>query len=221
MKKLFENRSLLSCAIMMIVIVNTLFSCQDANLVNVNSIDAPVTSATTDIAPAVQPYDIFENFIASGWMGDGKDPQKRYLKLDQSWASQPHSGTSCMKVSYSPGGPEGFAGIVWQNLPNNWCLSPGEDFSKKGYTTVRFWARGEKGGEFVRFKAGGRPCTNGGQYRDSFESKERGYALEKEWKEYIIDITGKNLSSVISGFCWSASASSSKMEFYLDDVTYQ
>jgi hypothetical protein len=89
-----------------------------------------------------------------------------------------------------------------------------------GISKVTFWARGETGTEVVEFKAGGIDNRKK-KYRDSFEVTLGQVTLTKEWKRYQIDLSGADLSSVIGGFCWVASAdysSAKKITFFLDDI---
>ena len=139
--------------------------------------------------------------------------------MDESWTSDPHSGSACVKITYKKAGAKNFAGIYWQNVPNNFCKSPGEDFSGKGFTKITFWAKGKNGGEIAEFKAGGiKNCNNGGLFEDSFETRAKRVNLETTWKEYTIDLAGMDLTSVIGGFCWSSPKPST---IYIDDVMYQ
>jgi hypothetical protein len=180
------------------------------------------TGTNNQPTPKTDSISVFEDFFPTGWMGDGEDASRRWLNLDESWKTRPHSSPACVKVTYRPGGTKGWAGIYWQNQPNNWCRSPGENFTNRGFTKIIFWARGEIGGELVEFKAGGiNNCNNGGTYHDSFETKAKRITLDSAWKEYTIDLKGKDLKSVIGGFCWSTPAPASQMIFYIDDVYYK
>jgi hypothetical protein len=165
-------------------------------------------------------FDITSQFVASGWMGDGEYGRK-YLIFDGAHNINPHSPPSCIKIVYTFG-PHGWGGIYWHNKPDNWGDEPGIDLQKANYRKLTFWARGEEGGEIVEFKAGGirAPVK---KYIDSFEVSTGRVVLEKEWKEYVIDLQEKNLSSVIGGFCWVASRdyNRSGLTFYLDDVRYE
>jgi hypothetical protein len=72
----------------------------------------------------------------------------------------------------------------------------------------------------VEFKAGGIENSSK-KYHDSFEVTLGRVTLTREWKQYQIDLSGADLSSVIGGFCWVASAdynSGAKMTFFLDDI---
>ncbi|MGD2087151.1 MAG: hypothetical protein PVH61_13290 [Candidatus Aminicenantes bacterium] len=166
------------------------------------------------------PFDIWAKFIAAGWLGDGEYGEK-YVQLFEAWKQNPHSPPICIKIVYHPG-PKGWAGIYWQNKPDNWGDQPGENFQKMGYKKLTFWAKGEKGGEVVEFKAGGinAPVK---KYRDSFEVSLGKVVLKKTWKQYIINLENEDLSSVIGGFCWvtSKTANPEGLTFYLDDIYYE
>jgi hypothetical protein len=164
--------------------------------------------------------DVTMKFTPSGWMGDG-EYGRRYVNLFEAWDKNPNSDPTCIKIVYTPG-PLGWAGIYWQNRPNNWGNTPGEDFKTIGYRKLSFWARGDEGGEIVEFKAGG-IRTPQKDYIDSFEASTGKVKLEKDWKKFIINLNEKNLSSVIGGFCWVASGSANKdgLIFYIDDVRYE
>ena len=166
----------------------------------------------------IKTFDVAKFFTASGWMGGTK-----FIQLFEGWRENPHSKPVCIKVVYTPGREgEGWGGIYWQNKPDNWGDMPGEDFSRKGYRIITFWARGERGIEIVEFKAGGiKP--EGKKYSDSFEVSTGKVYLEKDWKKYTIDLEGTNLSSVIGGFCWVASHSANPngLTFYVDDIQFE
>ena len=167
-----------------------------------------------------QPLDICMKFIASGWMGAGEAGEK-YITFNEGCDKSPHSPPVCIKVTYKPD-PKGWGGLYWQNQADNWGDKPGDNLSKSGYKKVTFFARGEKGGEIVEFKAGG-INTPGKKYKDSFEVAMGKVTLEKKWNQYTISLEGKDLSSVIGGFCWVASKSANPkgVTFYLDDILYE
>lgn len=164
--------------------------------------------------------DVARSYDATGWMGDGEEGTK-YVQFTEACKEQPRSKPTCIKITYTIG-PKGWAGIYWLNKPNNWGDKPGEDWSARGYSSITFWARGEKEGEVVEFKAGGVE-DNKKPHKDSFEVSTHKVTLEKDWKRYEIKLDGENLSSVIGVFCWVASGSSNPegLTFYLDDIQYE
>ena len=92
------------------------------------------------------------HYIPSGWMGDYGD-----IKLNDSSMDNPHSGTTSMQFvsSGKKSQGKGWAGVYWQNPAQNWGSKKG-GFDLSGATMLRFWARGEKGGERIEeFKIGG------------------------------------------------------------------
>lgn len=159
---------------------------------------------------------ISNHFIPSGWMGDSSD-----LKIDAGSVENPYFGKSCIKITYESKASNGarWAGMYWQNPPNNWGgVDGGFDLSKA--TKVTFWARGDKGGERVEeFKIGGLM----GEYSDSDTAGIGPVVLEKEWKQYTIDLKGKDMSYVIGGFAWASNldVNPDGAVFYLDEIKYE
>ncbi len=156
------------------------------------------------------------HFIPSGWMGDYGD-----IKIDAGCKDNPHSGTTSIKIAYSAEQKQGagWCGIFWQNPANNWGTKQG-GFDLTGAKKLTFWARGERGGEVLaEVKVGG--IT--GEYSDSDSASIGPITLTRDWKEYTIDLAGKNLSYISGGFCWSASAADNPNGFtiYLDEIYYE
>jgi hypothetical protein len=157
--------------------------------------------------------DIGLKFYPSGWMGDGEKHRKKSITFQDNCNIAPHTPPVCFKINYKSI-TENWAGIYWQNKPDNWGDKPGEDFSNKNYSKISFYAKGETGNELIEFKAGD-INANGKKYKDSFEKSLGKIVLSKDWKEYVIKLDGKDLSCVIGGFCWVAT---SNVTFYLDDI---
>lgn len=164
--------------------------------------------------------DVASKFYPSGFLGDGEQGEK-FIKYIGASKENPYSGTTCLKIRYIPGTVR-WGGFYWQNRPDNWGDKQGENYSANNYTAIKFYARGEKGGEVVEFKAGGIDAT-GKKYKDSFESSLGKVTLEKNWKEYKLNLIGLNLSSVIGGFCWVVAAADNPegVTFFLDDIKYE
>lgn len=156
------------------------------------------------------------HFCPSGWMGDISD-----LKIDGGHIINPQSGKNCFKVSYSAKGPNGWAGIYWQEPPNNWGTMKG-GFDLTGATRLTFWIRGEKGGERIGgFTVGG--IMDGSVSSDTCKANIGPVMLTKEWKQYTIDLRGKDLSNIISGLSWAIGRGENPQgaTFYLDDVRFE
>ncbi|MBN1384598.1 MAG: hypothetical protein JW983_06960 [Elusimicrobia bacterium] len=160
---------------------------------------------------------LMENhYCPSGWMGDVND-----IKMIDD-KTNPHSGETCLKFSYLAQGPEEWAGVNWQDPPENWGESKEGGYNLDGAKKLIFWARGEKGGETITgFKMGGVTSRNGDTC--GVEIKPTPIILEKEWKQYTINLEGRNLKHVITGFCWVIGKAENEngCTFYLDEIRYE
>lgn len=157
-------------------------------------------------------------FTPSGWMGDG-EYARRYISLSANSPENPHTRSTYIRIAYMFG-PARWGGIYWQNQPDNWGDRPGNNYSGRGLRKLTFWARGERGGEIVEFKAGG-INSPGKRYRDSFAATIGRQALSREWKHYEIDLSNADLSSTIGGFCWVASSdlnADKEITFFLSGI---
>ena len=56
---------------------------------------------------------------------------------------------------------------------------------------------------------------------DSAKGNLEKQKLTTEWKQYEIDLTGKDLSQIKTGFCWVLGAKGEPITFYLDDIKYE
>jgi hypothetical protein len=162
-------------------------------------------------APSAALTDVTSSFSPTGTMGDWGD-----VSLVDS-PENPHSGPSCTKITYSASQSQnaGWAGICWLYPDSNTGSEPGRNLV--GSTRLSFWARGALGGETAEFSLGGGPA-------DSFPLTSTGpVALSTDWQQYSLDLTGKDLKSVASGFCWKATKSGNPTgcTIYLDDIQFE
>ncbi len=159
------------------------------------------------------------HFVPSGYMPDGL-----CLKQNDSWQEQCQQGKTCIRVDYdilcSQKG-RNWAGVYWLNPADNWGDRKG-GFNLTGAKRLVFWARGDKGGETIaEFKLGGVGISR--EYPDSDTVGIGPVILTKEWKQYSIDLRGRDLSFISGGFAWSASTENnpSSCTFFLDDIHYE
>lgn len=150
-------------------------------------------------------------FVPSGWMGDTKG-----LQVDPESTAAPHSGKTCMKVSYEAG--TGWAGVVWQSPPNDWGDRPG-GWDLQGAKRLTFWARGETGDETASFEFG--LLGDGKKFRDTAKGKLAGVRLTKEWKQYVIELGAQDLSRIKTGFVFTIAGRNTPLTFHLDDIRYE
>ncbi|MBF0504159.1 MAG: hypothetical protein HQL14_03555 [Candidatus Omnitrophica bacterium] len=157
------------------------------------------------------------HFAASGFMPDG-----RCVQINDVWIENCGGNRSCIQAKFDrdcTATSSGWAGVYWLEPANNWGEVKG-GFNLAGAHKLVFWARGEKGGEVVTFKMGG--VGMGHPYPDSDSATKESVALTQDWKEYSIDLTGKNLSHIIGGFAWvgTAKENQSNITFYLANIYY-
>ena len=155
------------------------------------------------------------HFIPSGWMGDWDN-----IDFYECERTNPHSGELAIRVTYNPTGTLGWAGIYWQEPENNWGTVKDAGYDLDNATALSFYARGEKGGEQVEFLIGG----IWGPYPDSQQPaiSTDVITLTTDWREYTIDLRGKDLSRTIGGFAFVTNRclNSEPVTFYLDDIQY-
>ena len=173
---------------------------------------------------AFKPFPIYTNvgsrdnhYVPSGFMPDGQ-----CLEFNDRWLENCHSERTCIKIVYDVEcSMEGahWAGIYWQNPAHNWGDRKG-GYNITGATKLTFWARGEKGGERLEeVKMGG--VT--GDYPDTDTAFIGPIILTPEWKEYSIDLRGRDLSYISGGFSWATNVdvNPESCTFYLDDIRYE
>ena len=149
-------------------------------------------------------------YVPSGWMGN-----QGALALEANCTMNPHSGASCMKLEYRAA--DQWAGIIWQDPPSDWGDKPG-GHDLTGAATLTFWARGEAGSEKVKFVFG---VIKREKPNFDTASGELNVVLTKEWTQYSIDLTGKDLSRIKTGFGWTVAGQGKPITFYLDDIKYE
>jgi len=182
-------------------------------LAGFNGIRAVAGSSPT---PLKAPVAIVGNFYPSGFMGDIKG-----IELNAQWSDNCHSGPTCVKVKYTPGGMT-WAGVYWQYPDSNWGDQPGRKI--EGVKKLVFWARGQLGGELVSFRTGG-ISSNGKKYQDSLDRTldPNPVKLTPQWQQFQIDLDGADMSSVIGAFSWSVAREGNPQgaTFYLDGISFR
>ena len=186
---------------------------------------APATVPAPVFPPAQMPFPVYtdgsdpgNHYVPSGYMGD-----QQTIAVNQYWTRHPHDGKTCIQVTYRGAVPRGheWAGVYWQNPVDNWGTVPGPTgYDLRRARRLTFWVRGTTGAERVQFLAGG--IT--GRYGDSLQPavKTPVMRLSTAWQQVTITLTGKNLTHIIGGFGWVASAQDNPhgAVFYLDDIMY-
>jgi hypothetical protein len=166
--------------------------------------------------------------IPAGWMSGGGNP-KPFISLGSGQKDcLDHPG--CTRIEYKAGGQWG--GIFWwpqrcgdSGTDEAWqkCRSGncGINVLKAGgvseVTRLKFFARGERGGEGIEFKVGAvdmapKPGRSTGRV-----------TLTKNWEPREIDLRGMDLSNACALFAWIATdaANSKGATFYLDNIRFE
>jgi hypothetical protein len=156
------------------------------------------------------------HYIPSGWIGDYGD-----IKMNDQSADNPHSGTTSIQFIYSAkkSQNQGWAGAYWQNPANNWGNKKG-GFDLTGMTKLTFWARGAKGGEVIqKVMVGGIQGT----YPDTTSVEMGPIELTKDWKQYTVNLVGRDLSYINGAFGWTSTADLNPegATFYIDDLKFE
>lgn len=150
-------------------------------------------------------------YVPTGWMGN-----TRAIFVDENNPTRPHTGKACLRCEYRANADWG--GVVWQHPAGDWGDRPG-GWKLEGARRLVFWARGEKGGEVVSFQYGllGRDK----KFADTANGKLDTVKLTPEWKEYVLDVSGKDLSRIKTAFAWVVAGQGAPVTFYLDDIRYE
>jgi hypothetical protein len=161
------------------------------------------------------------------------------VSINGSWTAQVHSGATAIRCEYVAG--DGFGGFYFLNgvlqgddtAPSpNFGTVPDAGVDLTGTVRLKFWARGENGGERIDFfLAGVGWSVESGLPEAPFPGSSRRhpelgttFVLSSDWQEYAIeDLPTLDLSYVLGGFGWVATDldNPSGAVFYLDDIEYE
>lgn len=162
------------------------------------------------------PFPVYEDgfegmpWIPSGWMGGIE-----HLTLDGNQKEVVFEGDAAIRLRFE--GRFGWAGIAWQDPPNNWGdLEGGHDL--RGATALEVWARGEYGGERVTFGVG--LLEPDRVFSDSGIAKVEGIVLTREWKRYRVPLEEADLSSIKTGFVVTLTGRATPVTIYLDSIRF-
>jgi hypothetical protein len=144
------------------------------------------------------------------------------------WGTDRESGIYCAKIPYD-GSLEDWAGVYIQadlspcsysgGVPG-WCRGPGRGKDLTGAKQLIFYARGELGGENVKFGYGYDQADESGFTDSAFANRME--TLTNYWQEYQFNLTGMDLSHINGLFMFSVDKYNNPLgvTFYLDNITY-
>ena len=157
--------------------------------------------------------------------------------MNENWTENPYAGDSCIRCEIQTRGTD-WGGWLFLNgalaagetIPTlNDGSVPGEGLDLTGATELRFWARGETGGDVVEFfTAGfgydGEWDTQLVDYPDSAYKQSIGFVqLTTDWEEFYIPLEWLDLSSIACGFgyvCSGGESGAADNVFYLDEIRF-
>lgn len=158
----------------------------------------------------------------SGWMPDGQG-----IALNANFEENCHESKTCIEIGFNISQqPQGWGGVYW--LANDSWEGPGvniyDEFGVNAQTPMKltFWARGKTGGEKAQFKVGG---VSQGHCSITMPAATAYLMLSTAWQKYEIDLSKKDLSNVVGGFCWvtdkAHNQGNDEVWVYLDDIRYE
>jgi hypothetical protein len=160
---------------------------------------------TGDLALADMDY-----MVPSGFMGDAMAENNGSAVLDDGFAAGCRPGSqACVKIDYKPQeGKVGWAAFAWQRVTEgsaNWGESPGADFSRATFRSLRVFAKGQpdSSGNLpkVQFKSGGNvaPKFNGSN-RATYVVAGPTVQLTAAFKDYCLSLENRDLTNTVSPF---------------------
>ncbi|MBF0387919.1 MAG: hypothetical protein HQL20_08710 [Candidatus Omnitrophica bacterium] len=185
---------------------------------------APVEAPQTFQQPFT-PFIVYQDkasknrFTPSGYMPTGE-----CIALDDGWQYDTKEGKTSVRVVYDVACSKQnrkWVGVYWQNPADNWGDRKG-GYNLSGAARLSFWAKGELGGERIEeFRVGGIGANS--LYPDTDSATIGPVILTNQWKQYSIDLRGKDLTHISGGFAWVANveANPHHCTFYLDDIRYE
>ncbi|MFK8054315.1 MAG: glycoside hydrolase family 2 TIM barrel-domain containing protein [Woeseiaceae bacterium] len=145
----------------------------------------------------------------SGWMGDNAN-----MKLDGEYEQVVHTGRRAIRFRYEG---RAWGAIAWQHPANDWGDLDG-GFSLEGARFLEVTARGEYGGERVKFGVG--LLGNDKPYADSVIVEHDEVVLTSDWQTYRINLAGKDLSRIKTAFVVSVVGRATPVTVYMDGIRF-
>ena len=153
-----------------------------------------------------------------------------YSSIAEDCTEDPHSGNHCIRCSQSIYTGD-WTGWMFMNgyqkkhgSPGlNRGTEPGQGMDLTGAKELRFYARGEHGGETAEFYTAG--FTNG-EYHDTASKQSLGnITLTDQWQEYVLSLEGVDMSYICNGFAYVTNDRMNgypegEVVFYLDDIRF-
>lgn len=167
---------------------------------------------------ATLPLDVKQTFRLVEKSGDAKDNPSR-IKIDSEFIDPEEHCEFCYRIEIDPGAT-GKTGAM---------LKANKLFNLEDAQRLILYARGEVGGEDVRFNAAGKYVDrpNGGNAAKlmKFAFASEGTNLDKQWQRYEMDLSNTDLTDITHGFGFEVDRSTLKesgktIVIYLKGITF-
>jgi hypothetical protein len=139
------------------------------------------------------------------------------IEVDEGWTETLRNGDSdgtCIRVSSRPG-ESGWAAVYWQSAKETGVRPP---LKLEGARRVRFWVRGEAGGEKLHVHLAGSAASELLQAGEVIE-------LGSEWREVELQLDESKQDPVtgVFGIRWIQAGDENPegLTFYLDDIRFE
>jgi|GEM_PF-1479055 len=150
------------------------------------------------------------------------------VAIDQRCIDNPHSGDTCFKIAWN--GQDGaqwkWSAVVWQEPENEWSGGTGKGYDLRGADYLSFWARTDNfsyvPGKLLKiFPYFGYSNDSCGQRPPTEVWRE----LTTEWKQYMVPVSGNDMSHVSNGFTVMFNEKNTPRvngcNIYIDDIEYK
>lgn len=179
--------------------------------------NVPLRAKPPPGAAATLPLVVFDEpgrerppFAPSGWMGNTKA-----LKLDERCPTTPKAGKACVRIDYTA--PDGWAGICWQDPPDDFGDKPG-GWDVTGAKHLTVWVRGEAGTEEVTVGFG--LVGDDKPFPDTARGRREKLRLTTDWQQVRLPLAG-DLTRIKSGFVITLVGAGRPVTVYLDDCRFE
>jgi hypothetical protein len=181
-------------------------------------------TATSALAAPARWY-VYSDGGASGnhgeWTNYMPAEAGKMIKLSLVDTDRPHLGKTCIKAEVQWRAPF-WCGVAVSSLPDFWGEKEGKAFDLRKAKRLVFHARGARGGEVVQFKvaiAGDKPFGDSARSPASTEWLR----LTRDWQRYELDVSGLDLSRVVTPFCFVTSRDYNRgnISFFLDEIYFE
>ncbi len=169
----------------------------------------PAVTPTSMVVSYVFPVydDELVHYADIAYMGSNNNGDDGSMAIDPGWADNPHSGSACIRITYTPPTRSHWAGMMWlsgaSNFPPNLPVD-GVDAAQANRLT--FYARGLGSTKFF--------IEN-----DAKQQVTLNVQLTPDWTQYTLAVPS-DWEQVCLGFGFASNGSAGESTIYLDDIVF-